>query len=187
VVDAVILDQHMTSADSVQTASQVTAVMPLITTQSEPAISNQTMTSIESEQTAFQVTVATPVITLSAPTSPIHVERSQLVAGSPTKSADYSQPEWEIPNPNTSDINPRGDLPSIQARLMREGSDAEKLPRLRLHREQLEALDPVLFDWDSRVKAHVPLLEAALENEEATGITLLQRFQHLSAAQSKLP
>jgi hypothetical protein len=70
---------------------------------------------------------------------------------------------------------------------MREGSDAEQLPSLRLHREQLEALDPVLFDWDSRVKAHVPLLEAALETEEATGITLLQLVQHLSAAQSKLP
>ena len=107
--------------------------------------------------------------------------------GSPTKSADFSQPEWEIPNPNTSDINPRADLPSIRARLLREGSDADKLPRLRLHREQLEALDPVLFDWDARVKAHLPLLQHALEEEEATEITLLHRMQQLSAAQSKLP
>ena len=161
--------------------------MPLTTTQSAPAIADQTMTAVSSDQPTFQATAAAPVITLSAPASPLHVERAQLVAGSPTKSADYSQPDWEIPTPNTSDINPRGDFPSIRAGLLREGSDAEKLPRLRLHREQLEALDPVLFDWDSRVKAHVPLLEAALRAEEATGITLLHRIQQLSMAQSKLP
>jgi hypothetical protein len=70
---------------------------------------------------------------------------------------------------------------------MREGSDAEKLLRLRQHREQLEALDPVLYDWGTRIKSHVPKLQTALEVEEASGIALLHRLQQLSATQSKLP
>jgi hypothetical protein len=73
-----------------------------------------------------------------------HVERSQLVDGNPIKATDFSQPEWEIPTPTNSVIDPEADLPNIRTRLMREGSDSDKLLRLRQHREHLEALDPVL-------------------------------------------
>jgi hypothetical protein len=78
----------------------------------QAAISDQPMTSAESEQTASQVTAVASVITgsatQSAPASPVHVERSQLVDGSPTKSSDFGQLEWEIPNPKCLRHQPEG-------------------------------------------------------------------------------
>ena len=187
VMNEVMVGQQMGPADPAPPVSQVTTGVPLVTTQIAPASVAQAMTAGSSEQPTFQAAAAAPVIMLSAPASPLHVERAQLVDGSPTKSAEYSQPDWEIPAPNTSVINPRSDIPGIRAKLLREGNDADKLASLRLHREQLEALDPVLFDWDARVKAHLPLLQHALEAEKAKEITSIQRMQQLSAAQSKLP
>jgi hypothetical protein len=194
--DVVLTSPVITAEDPETTRSGVNGIVeskkdPQSEQVEVAASTDQPMTSVDSEQMAPQlITVASAITgssTQSAPASSLHVERSQLVDGSPTKSSDFGQLEWEIPNPNVSDINPREDLPSIRARLLREGNDAEKLSSLRLHREQLEALDPVLFNWDTRIKAHVPHLQKALGNEEATEITLLQRIKNLSAAQSKLP
>ena len=119
---------------------------------------DQTMSSVEVEHTnsqgasAASATIESP--TQNAPASPLHVERSQIVDGSPTKSSDFIQPEWEIPSPNASDINPRSDLPGIRAQLLREGNDADKLISLRLHREQLEALDPQCYLTGTHASRH---------------------------------
>jgi hypothetical protein len=95
------------------------------------------MTPVQNEQTASQANLVASVITESStpsvPAYPLHVERLHLVDGSPIKATEFSQPEWGIQLPIDSVIDPSADLSNIRARLMREGSDADKLLSLRQH------------------------------------------------------
>ena len=91
---------------------------------------------------------------------------------------------WAVPQHLVTALNPTQDLQSRRQAIVREGG-TELGTKLAEHREALDALIPVLEEWDTQLGTFVTDIAVAIEEEHKALQRIEEILAHLSSKKVK--